>query len=166
MILQQLSLFIRSAGTTFIPRLIPLLYATLAWLTISGASELHLTLVTRAGAVFWACILWILDGYIATWFSKRFKSFKHTHNTMMWRMIAKLHNKMQISNHPLLLALLVVWTTRSAIPDILIIRSIREKVPFRVFLISMVIGKFFVYTPIIYGVELTEYLVFFFDSIQ
>lgn len=159
MILQRISLFIRAAGTTFIPRLIPLLYAALAWLTISGASEVHLAWTTRAGAVVWACMLWVLDGYIAAWLSKRFKWFEHKHNTMMWRMIAKLHNKIKITSHPLLLAALVAWTTRSAIPDILIIRSVRHKLPFWMFLVATITGKLFVYTPIIYGVEFTEYLV-------
>lgn len=162
MTLQRISLFVRAAGTTFIPRLIPLLYAALAWLTISGASQLELTLVTRSGAVFWACLLWVLDGYIAAWLSKRFSWFKHKHNTMIWRVIAKLHNKMQTTSRPLLLAALVACTTWSAIPDILIIRSVRNKLPFWMFLIATMVGKIFVYTPIIYWVGFTEYLVWLF----
>lgn len=72
------------------------------------------------------------------------------------------HSKLQESVHPWMMFLLVVGTTWSAIPDIVIIRCVRWKLPFFWFVIAAIIGKLFVYTPVIYGVEgvtwLTELL--------
>jgi hypothetical protein len=159
MTLQRISLFVRSALTTFIPRLIPLLYAALAWLTINGQSLITMSIVVRAGAVAWACILWFFSGYIEARLQKRFSWFKHRHNTMIGRRITKLHNKLRVTDHQFLLALLVAGTTRSTIPDVLIITVVRRKLSFPLFLLATIIGKFFVYTPIIYGVEFSKYLI-------
>jgi hypothetical protein len=45
------------------------------------------------------------------------------------------------------------YTFQSPIPDMLIIRFIRHKMPFRAFWIAMMVGKIFAYTPFVYGVD-------------
>lgn len=151
-------LFFSAAGTTCIPRLIPLVYITISGMLLAWGDPFYITLFVWSWAVFWTSSLWFLNAKIDTIFKHWYPKFSPNESHRLGRKIVRIHNKLHIVNKKRILMFLVACTTRSAIPDILIIRTVRHKLPFSYFFLAVLIGKFFVYTPFIYGLEVVEML--------
>jgi len=148
----------------FPPAIIPFAY-TLIWLRlVQWAGPVWLSLCTVLPAALSSILIRMLYGY----FHKKILEFKKRKNHEDWisrieRKIAKyLENKKKISkfnnkiknyletkNNKLVLFLLTIVAIDSAIPDIIAIGIVRKKLPFRMFIIAVVIGKSTVYLPVI-----------------
>jgi membrane protein YqaA with SNARE-associated domain len=82
MIWQLLGLYFRAAGTTFIPWLIPFLYAAIAGLVMQGMDPLLLSLVLFSGAACGTTCLWLLDTYLDIRLNKKFPKMQTYHKNM------------------------------------------------------------------------------------
>jgi len=153
-ILKLVGLWVSAIFATVIPRMIPVAYSAIAGLLINGFDPLLLLIVSTWWAVTWTISLWFIDRYFSLRFTKKFgNKFKNT-----WRLkrkwIRRLHDKLQNVQKASTLFWIVAFTTRSEIPDILIIKYCRWKIGFPLFVLATILGKTFVYLPIIYGIEL------------
>lgn len=157
-IIYTITLLVWAAWTTFIPRLIPLLYVSISGLLLTWTEPFILSLLVRLWAIFGAWCLWFLNEYLDQKLKKRYPKFSGNQSHWLGRKIIRLHHNLHIVNKKWILFFLVTCTTRSAIPDILIIRTVRQKLSFPLFLLAVTIGKLFVYTPFIYGMELLQFL--------
>ena len=153
----RLLLFFRAGGTTFIPRLFPFLYAAIIWLILKWADPLMLSYVLTGGAVFGSSVMRVLDRYIDGWLKRNIR-IPENPRTWIGKKTKWLHDKLHITPQRWVMFWLVTLTTWSPVPDILIVRYARKKMHFLAFLLATIIGKIFVYTPVIYGVSLIDLL--------
>ena len=159
---QVLWLFFRAAWTTFIPWLIPFLYAAIAGLVMQWMDPLLLSVVLFGGAAFGTTCLWVLDRYLDVRLNKRFpniQTYTCDMNSRLGRMTAWIHDKLHVVEQKPLLFILSCCMTWSAIPDLVVIRCVRKKLWFSLFFLATLIGKAFVYTPVIYSAELIDILI-------
>lgn len=151
-------LFLWAGCTTFVPWIIPLIYVTISWLLLTWMNPLFLAVIVTSWAVGWTTLLWFANTYIDKKLQHLYPKFSYDESHRLGKKIIRIHKQLHIYTKKRILFFLVACTTWSAIPDILIIRTVRHKLPFPYFFWATLIWKFFVYTPFIYGIELIEAL--------
>lgn len=162
--LNYLRIALLSAWSAFVPWFVPLAYTAIGALQINGTSPHLLLIVSVIWAVIWTTILYFLDQtcykLYQKYISKNNLSYDTKANTSkIYQWTQRLHKKLKVVEKKPTLFALVILTTISPIPDIVIIRYIQGKLPFTRFFVAVIIGKTLNYAPIIYGIELVKILV-------
>ena len=158
-------LALMSATTTFIPWMVPLTYAAIAWLQLQQNSPHQIFLVTVVGAVVWTMLLWLGYTWCSWWILKHITipddrkedHMPHTSTpSSSWikRKAKLLYQKLHIHSTPKVLFSLVVITALLPIPDLVVIMHVHKKMPILSFFVATVLWKALNYAPIIYGIEL------------
>ncbi len=158
-----------SALATFIPWLLPVTYAALIWAQTQGYDPTFICLISIWWAIIWTSTIRLLDTYFTKRVKKYIKIPLKRRKEHMWAKDAKdtwwfkrkikwLNEKLQVTEKKRVLFFLVIVTTYSIIPDILLIKYVRNKISFLVFLIAVTIWKSLIYIPVIYWIEFIEYL--------
>lgn len=157
-IFEYFSLAAFSFVSTYFPRLTTFTYGFLGALLVMHYDPLLLCCITTLAACLGTLSLRFADTYIHSLISRavRLKSSHHSRwpfLTRVQRFFQHIHDRLHmVSRKDVLFFLVIVWV-QAAIPDLLVIRAVKHKLPFGLFLVAMIIGKIVVYAPIIYGIE-------------
>lgn len=153
----------------FPPIIIPITYTLIGIRLVQGAWPVAMSLATVIPATISSILIRLLYGYV----NKKIISFKTERDNKDWisrlqkrfaeyignrKRLSKLNNKitdyLETRNSKLVLFFLTIIAIDSAIPDMVAIGIVRNKLPFPLFILAALIGKSIVYLPVIWWAKL------------
>jgi len=156
-IVEYVTIAVLALVSTYFPWITTINYGILGALLVMQYHPLWLSIVSILAATLGTSSLWFADSYTYRFFSRFFRPFNADWNKSIWTKVQSfflgIHSRLHlVSRKDILFFLVIVWT-QAAIPDLLIVRATKGRLPFWLFLFATIIGKSIVYAPIIYGIE-------------
>lgn len=164
-LIQILSIIGLASVSSWIPQLffIPA-GLVVAWVA-QGYSPWLLTFFGTVGGMLWLFIFRFLDErYVDPWLKKAAKKNKREFKLPQWiQKIFAFHDTS--TNNKRVLILIITWAISGPIPDILVVKYSRKKVPLWLFIIVVFVAKFFAYLPIALGTEGLTWILRYFSLV-
>ena len=144
-------------SSTLIPWFIPIAIGFSHWLLTVWFHRLFVVVLMCVSSTAGTSVLRYLDGHINRLLKKFLpKDIPGKERYEKWiikRFRRRSEQYLHIINNRFVLLVMVAFFARSVVPDIVIVRIVRHKQSYAEFALATLIGKWFVYFPIVLGLR-------------